>query len=155
MFKLQILPPPADDMRVILDRASRVEGTEIKPIFQLNDLIAVQRTLGRVPIANHVRDYCIKLYRATHPDSPEAGAIAKQYVRYGVSPRGAQALISAGRAVALLRGRFNVGVEDIQKQAIPALRHRIVRNFDAEANGVTTDMIVQKILEETSQLPAR
>jgi MoxR-like ATPase len=153
MFKIEIEAPPADVMRAIIDLP--LEAPEQKPLFKQDDLIAAQRTLARVPVANHLKDYVVRIYRATHPSSPEAPPVTKQYVRYGASPRGAQALLRSACAWALLRGRFNVAAEDIQHTAVPVLRHRIIRNFEAEANGVTTAHIVDEILQTVDQMPGR
>jgi MoxR-like ATPase len=153
MFKLEVMAPPADDMRAIIELPpTQAEG---KPLFEHDDLVTLQRTLARVPVANVVRDYVVRIYRATHPTSEEAPSVAKKYIRYGASPRGAQALLTAARARALLAGRFNVSSTDIQKVAVPVLGHRIIRNFEAEASNVTTADILGELLKAVPQMPAR
>jgi MoxR-like ATPase len=128
---------------------------EEKPLFQRDDLAALQRTLGRVPVANHIKDYVVRIYRATHATSPEAPNVTRQYIRYGASPRGAQALMLAAKAWALLSGRFNVAASDIQKVVLPVMRHRIIRNFEAEAANITTADILGELMRSVSELPAK
>src|SRR5262249_51881868 len=119
MFKIEVHAPPAEDMRAIID-VPPGKGAE-RPLFQLDELAALQRTLHRVPVASHIKDHVVRIYRATHPTSPEAPEVTRKYIRYGASPRGAQALLMAARAWALLSGRFNVSNVDIQKVALPVL----------------------------------
>ena len=87
---------------------------------------------------------------ATHPDNGRAPSIVRQYVRYGGSPRGAQALVTAGKILALMDGRFNVSVDDVRAAALPALRHRVILNFEGEAEGITTEAVVRTILDEVA-----
>ncbi|MCX6904560.1 MAG: AAA family ATPase, partial [Verrucomicrobia bacterium] len=101
-----------------------------------------------VPVASHVKDYAVRLVLATHPKTSTAAPIATQYLRFGSSPRGAQTLMLAGKVRALTEGRFNVGFEDIESVALPALRHRLILNFEAEAEGITTDQIIGQILQD-------
>ena len=102
-----------------------------------------------VPIASHVMAYAVRVLRATHPDGEEAPELVKQYVRYGATPRGAQAIVLGAKIHALLEGRFNVAFSDVQAVAPPALRHRIILNFEGEAEGISTDSVVRAILAET------
>jgi MoxR-like ATPase len=153
MFKIEIAPPPATEMRAIIDLPP--SDTNDRPLFQRDDLAGLQRTLARVPIASHLKDYVVRIYRATHPTSPEAPPVTRQYIRYGTSPRGAQALTLAAKAWALLSGRFNVSAGDIQKVALPVLRHRIIRNFEAEAANVSTADVLGELLRAVQELPAK
>jgi MoxR-like ATPase len=153
MFKIEVAAPPGDDMRAIMDVPIR--EPEQKPLFKTDDLVTLQRTLARVPAATNVKDYVVRLYRATHPEASDAPPIAKKYIRYGVSPRGAQMALVAARAWALLSGRFNVSTADIQRVALPVLRHRVIRNFEAEAANVTTRDIIGELMNSISELPAR
>jgi MoxR-like ATPase len=100
-----------------------------------------------VPIADHVTAYAAHLLKATHPEE-DAPDVVRGYVRYGASPRGMQAMILAGKIMALLDGRYNVAYDDIREAALPALRHRLILNFEAQAEGVTTDHVIGAILEE-------
>jgi len=98
-------------------------------------------------VASHVKDYAVRLILATHPNTDTAAPAASQYLRFGSSPRGGQVLMLAGKVRALIEGRYNVSFEDIQYAVHPALRHRLILNFEAEAEGITTDMVIDKILE--------
>jgi MoxR-like ATPase len=104
----------------------------------------------QVPIASHVSEYVARLIVATHPESPEATDRVRRYVRYGSSPRGGQALILGAKANALLEGRYNVSFEDMQAIAPSALRHRLLLNFEGQAEGITTDHIIAELLDEIS-----
>jgi MoxR-like ATPase len=111
------------------------------------EIVEMQRLARAVPIAPHVTAYAVSVLAATHPDQPRAPGIVRDYVRYGGSPRGAQALVSAGKIYALLDGRFNVSIDDIRAVALPSLRHRIILNFEGEAEGITSEAIVRAILD--------
>ena len=107
-----------------------------------------------MPIAEHVLHYAARLITATHPDRTEIESV-RRYVRWGASPRGMQTLVLAGKVRALLEGRYNVAFDDLNAVAHAALRHRIFLQFEAEADGVTTDRIISEILEHTVKEPAR
>ena len=140
-------------MRAIMDVPLREQ--EQKPLFQIDDLHAMQRVLARVPAANHVKDYVVRLYRATHPMAAEAPSVTKKYIRYGASPRGAQALLQASKVWSLLAGRMNVATADVKRVLLPVLRHRIIRNFEAEAANVTTADILGELVRSVAELPPR
>jgi MoxR-like ATPase len=99
-------------------------------------------------VADPIRDYAVRLVLATHPKSESAAVISNQYLRFGSSPRGGQTLMLAGKVRALIQGRFNVSFDDIQAVAPAALRHRLILNFEAEAEGITTDHIITQILQD-------
>jgi MoxR-like ATPase len=101
-----------------------------------------------VPIADHVTTYAARLVKATHPTGPGAPEIVRQYVRYGASPRGVQAMILAGKIIALLDSRYNAAFDDLRQAALPALRHRLILNFEAQAEGVTADSVIDAILAQ-------
>ncbi len=101
-----------------------------------------------VPVATHIKEYAVRLLLATHPDQEDTPEKVRQYVRYGASPRGLQAIITTSRVRALLEGRYNVSMEDIRSVAFPALRHRLVLNFDGLADGITPERLIETILEE-------
>ena len=105
-------------------------------------------TSRAVPVATHVKEYAVQLLLATHPDQEDVPEQVHRYVRYGASPRGLQALIMTARVRALLEGRYNVSIEDIQQVAYPALRHRIILNFDGLADGITPEVLIEAILKE-------
>jgi MoxR-like ATPase len=108
------------------------------------------QTARAVPVATHVKEYAVRLLLATHPDQEDAPDSVRKYVRYGASPRGLQALIMTSKVRALLEGRYNVSLEDLQNVAFPSLRHRIILNFDGLADGVTPEDLIETIIEETS-----
>jgi MoxR-like ATPase len=112
------------------------------------EILVSQQLVRNVALAPHVQDYAIRLTMATHPGGEFATASVNKYVRWGSSPRGAQAVVLAAKVYALMDGRFNVGFEDIRKAATPALRHRMLLNFEGEAEGIVTDTIVSDILEQ-------
>ena len=107
------------------------------------------QTLARgVPIAEHVTAYAARLLRATHPDDGGAPDVVRRSVRYGASPRGMQAMILAGKITALLDGRYNVAYDDLREAALPAMRHRLILSFEAQAEGITTDTVITDLLEQ-------
>lgn len=156
-FKIRVAYPDQQDLIEIIDRTT---GEAEEPVGQVIDGTEVEAMKGwirEVPIATHLKEVVARIIMNTHPDCPEAPDSIKRYVRYGASPRGAQALVLAGKARALLEGRFNVSWEDIRRVALPALRHRIVLSFEGEAEGVTPDDMVDEVLRrvrETMDLKA-
>jgi MoxR-like ATPase len=109
---------------------------------------AMQALARGVPIANHVVAYAARLIKATHPEDGDSPESVRQYVRYGASPRGMQALILAGKILALLDGRYNVAFDDVRAAALPALRHRVVVNFEAQAEGISSDRLIGELIRE-------
>jgi MoxR-like ATPase len=99
-----------------------------------------------VPVASHVMDYAARLLTATHPRNSDSPEVVRRYVRYGASPRGMQALILAGKIMALLDARYNVAFDDLRAAALPALRHRLILNFEAQAEGISTDLVISDLL---------
>jgi MoxR-like ATPase len=145
-FKLQVGYPAANELAEILDRTTSASHATIEKVAT-GDLVERMGQLAReVPIASHVRSYAVRLLLATHPDQAGAPPVVRQYVRYGSSPRGAQAMILAAKVLALLDGRFNVAFDDLRQVALPALRHRIILNFQGEAEGLTTDRVLSELL---------
>lgn len=147
-FKLVVGYPSAEELTEVLNRTT--EGTKVTPskILDGSGLAALQKLVRQVPIASHVKDYAVRLVLATHPKTATALPITNQYVRFGSSPRGAQVLVLAGKVRALTQGRFNVSFEDIAAVATASLRHRLIPNFEAEAEGITTDQILSQVLRE-------
>jgi MoxR-like ATPase len=151
LFKLWVPFPPEEDLIAIMDRTTGARAPQAGKIANAEQIVAMQRLARSVPIAPHVTAYAVSLLAATHPDQPRAPELVREFVRYGGSPRGAQALVLTGKIHALLEGRFNVSIDDIRAVALPALRHRVIRNFEGEAEGITSDAIVRAVLE---QVPA-
>jgi MoxR-like ATPase len=147
LFKLWVPFPPEAELVAIVDRTTGTEAVAIQHVASGAELVAMQRLARSVPIAPHVTAYAVSVLAATHPDSERAPGLVKEYVRYGGSPRGAQAMVLAGKIQALIDGRYNVAVDDIREVALPALRHRVIRNFEAEAEGITPDAIIRSVLD--------
>ncbi len=147
-FKLVVGYPSAAELTEVINRTT--EGVQEAPSRVLDGpgLMELQKLVRQVPIASHVKDYAVRLVLATHPKTATASPIANQYLRFGSSPRGAQVLILAAKVRALTQGRFNVSFDDIAVAVAPALRHRLIVNFEAEAEGVTTDHVVAQILKD-------
>jgi len=152
-FKVDVPFPSEEDLVAIMERTTGTEQPVVGKAATGAEVLAMQRVAREVPIASHVMAYAIRILRATHPDTERVPEIARSYVRYGASPRGAQAMVLGAKINALLDGRFNVAYADVQAVASPALRHRIILNFEGEAEGITTDSIVRAILAETPTEP--
>jgi MoxR-like ATPase len=153
LFKLVVPFTTRRELRDIVKRTTVKETTEVEPIFDRDKILAGQRLVRRIVVAPQVQDFAIRLVLATHQDRPGALPFVKRYVGCGVSPRGAQALILSAKVRAMIHGRFAVSFSDLERSALPALRHRILRNFEAEASSVSTDEIVLHILERVATVP--
>jgi MoxR-like ATPase len=114
--------------------------------------MSLRELVREVPIATHVRDLASHIVLATHPQWEQAPEISRRFVRYGASPRGAQALVLGAKVKALSEGRYNVSVEDLRAMALPALRHRLILNFEGEAEGVDVDRLIGQVVEEAERL---
>ena len=147
LFKLWVPFPAEEDLVAIMDRTTGGEQVTVQHVATGAEIVAMQRLARSVPIAPHVTAYAVSLLSATHPDNDRAPGLVREYVRYGGSPRGAQALVVAGKIHALMDGRFNVAIDDIRDVALPALRHRVIRNFEGEAEGITPDAIIRAVLD--------
>ena len=147
-FKVIVGYPSAADLNEVINRTTAGTQTGVTKVLDRERLIELMKLVREVPVASHVKDYAVRLVLATHPKTETAQPIANQYLRFGSSPRGAQTLILAGKVRALAHGRFNVSFEDIQAAALPAMRHRLIPNFEAEAEGITTDHIITQILKD-------
>ena len=147
IFKVMVPFPSEEDLVAIMDRTTGSEHVTADKVCTATEIVEMQRLARAVPIAAHVTAYAVSLLSATHPDQPRAPELVREYVRYGGSPRGAQALVSAGKIYALLDGRFNVSIDDIRAVALPSLRHRIILNFEGEAEGITTEAVIRSILD--------
>jgi len=147
LFKAMVPFPSEEDLIRIVDRTTGAEAVTAERVCTGAEIVEMQRLARAVPIAPHVTAYAVSLLAATHPAQPRAPQLVRDYVRYGGSPRGAQALVAAGKITALLDGRFNVSVDDIRSVALPSLRHRLILNFEGEAEGITPEAIVAALLE--------
>jgi MoxR-like ATPase len=147
-FKIDVPFPTADELIEIAARTTGAATPQAEPAADGATIVAMQALARGVPIADHVTAYAARLLKATHPNEAEAPEAVRRYVRYGASPRGMQAMILAGKIVALLDDRYNVAFDDVRQAALPALRHRLILNFEAQAEGVTTDEVIEVVLEE-------
>jgi MoxR-like ATPase len=151
LFKLKIVYPTSEEMHEIMNRTTRVEEAEARSVLERGEVLEMRKTVLSVPIARPVQDYAIRLTLATHPNSPNAHPLTNKYVRFGASPRGTQALVLGGKVQALLHDRAHVACEDIRSVVYPALRHRILLNFEGEAEHVDPDIILKEILADTPE----
>lgn len=145
-YKLLVDYPTAGELSEIVTRTTEGSSVQVSKVVDGATLIELQQLVQQVPVASHVKDYAIRLILATHPNTETALDITNQFLRFGSSPRGAQALLLGAKVRALTEGRFNVSFDDVAVVAPPALRHRLIVNFEAEAEGVTTDIVLDKIM---------
>ncbi len=151
LFKLRVTFPTADDLHAILDRTTQTKTPRIEKVIDGPEVLTLRGIVREVPMTREVQSHAIALVLATHPEAAGAAPLAKKYVRYGASPRGVQALILAAKIYALLDGRFHVSRADIDKAALPALRHRLILNFEGEAEGATSEQVLGEILAAGSK----
>jgi MoxR-like ATPase len=150
-FKLLVRFPSAGEMTEILRRTTTDARVAAAKAADGPTIQAMNQLARQVPIASHVGDFVVRLVLATHPENELAAPVVKRYVRYGASPRGAQAIVLAAKIRALIEGRLNVSFDDIRIIALPALRHRVILNFEAEAGGVSADDVLEELLTEVPE----
>ncbi len=148
-YKLVVQYSSREELSTILTRTTTGHRPDIKQAMTGEEIIGSQKLVQRVVVAPHVQDYAVRLILATHPHGQFATEQVNRYVRWGSSPRGAQAILLAGKVQALLDGRYNAAFEDIRKAYLPALRHRVLLNFEAQAEGLESDKILADILDKT------
>jgi MoxR-like ATPase len=148
-FKLSLGYPSAAEISSIIDRTTSGAPAAVRKVADASDILRLKALVREVPIAAHVRDYAVRLSLATHPGSEAATELVSRYVRYGASPRGPQALVLGAKANALFEGRLNPGFEDVKTCALQVLRHRILFNFEGEAEGITAEHIIDDVLFRT------
>ena len=147
-FKLLVGYPSAGDLTEVLTRTTSGARLQVQKVLNREVLLELMNMVREVPVASHVKDYAVRLVLATHPKTETAAPISSQYLRFGSSPRGGQTLILAGKVRALIDGRFNVSFDDIEAVAAASLRHRLILNFEAEAEGITTDHVIAQIMRD-------
>jgi MoxR-like ATPase len=153
LFKLLVKFPTANELEAILDRTTEAAEPRAEPVFDGKRILELSHLARQIPIAGELRRHAIALVLGTHPESEYATEKTRRYVRYGSSPRGAQALILAAKIGAILDHRYHVSREDIRAAAHPALRHRLILNFEGQAENIQPDEIIDSILE-TVEAPA-
>ncbi|MCH7824658.1 MAG: MoxR family ATPase [Acidobacteria bacterium] len=150
-YKLRIMYPEPEHMHEIMDRTTKREEPVAETVLTREEILTMRDTARDVPIARPVQDYAIRLTLATHPDTPYAHPMINQFVRFGASPRGTQTLVVGGKVNALLNGRLHVSCADIRSMLLPALRHRMMLNFEGEAERIDRDDILRAIMKDTPE----
>jgi len=145
LFKILVRFPTLEELSSIVERTTGTVSAEARPVLSAEELVSMQRLAREIKVATHVKEYALKMVLATHPDSEYAPGSIKRFARYGSSPRGAQAIILAAKILALLQGRYNVAKDDVDQVSPSALRHRVILNFEGEAEGITPDALVADI----------
>jgi MoxR-like ATPase len=147
LMKILVAYPSREDLNQIVEVTTKRGDVELKQVLTRDQIAELKATCRQIIVAPHVQSYAVELVMATQPGLPGSASATNKYIRYGSSPRGAQALIECGRVLALMRGRLHLSIEDVTAVAHAVLRHRIILNFDAHADGVTTESILRDILE--------
>ena len=155
MFKLRVRYPAIEELTRIIDRTTQSRTATVSRVMTGEQVMSFRELIREVPIANHVRDVASTLVMATHPQWEHSPDVARRFVRYGASPRGAQALVLGAKVRALAEGRYNVSVDDLRVLAAPALRHRIILNFEGEAEGVDVDNLISQIVDAAEAATAQ
>jgi MoxR-like ATPase len=150
LMKILVLYPSRSDLNRIVERTIHKEESAVHQVVDRDAILEMRAACREVLVAEHVQDYAINMVMSTQPGTPYAHDLANKYIRYGSSPRGAQALVECGRVLALMRGRLNLSTEDVREIAPSVLRHRIILNFDAHADGQTPETILGEIIARTT-----
>ncbi len=150
LMKILVQYPSRQDLNRIVERTVHRDETPLQQVVDRDAILQLRSACRDVLVAEHVQDFAIDLVMATQPGTKEAHDVSNKYIRYGSSPRGAQALVECGRVLALMRGRLNLSMDDIREIAPSVLRHRIILNFDAHADGQTPETILTRIIESIS-----
>jgi MoxR-like ATPase len=146
LMKILVEYPSREELNRIVERTIVKEEVAITPQLARGEILELRSVCHQVLVAQHVQEFAIDLVMATQPASAQAHELSKKYIRYGSSPRGAQALVECGRVLALMKGRFHLSTDDVRAVAPSVLRHRIILNFDAHADGATTETILAQIV---------
>ena len=150
LFKLRVRYPAIEELNAIIDRTTQVRSVAMDRVMTGPAVLSFRELVREVPIASHVRDLASAIVMATHPAWELAPEAARRFVRYGASPRGAQALVLGAKVRALADWRYNVSIDDIKALAAPALRHRVILNFEGEAEGIDVDTLIQQIVDSAA-----
>jgi MoxR-like ATPase len=150
LMKILVTYPTREELNRIVERTIQTEEAQVSPVLDRDAILEVRAVCREVMVAPHVQEYAIQLVMATQPEQKDSHALARKYIRYGSSPRGAQALVECGRVLALTRGRCHLSIDDVEHVARAVLRHRIILNFDAHADGHTPETILNEIIEGVS-----
>jgi len=148
LMKILVQYPTRAEMGTIVERTLQKHEVALDTMMDRETILELRGVCQEIMVAQHVQDFAIDLVMATQPDNPQAHEMARKYIRYGSSPRGAQALLACGRSMALLRGRYHASIEDVRALAPAVLRHRIILNFDAHAEGQSTETLLSRIIAD-------
>ena len=151
MFMVKVGYPSREDERAIVKNTTSDLSQELQPVLSANDILTVQRIVRKVPVSDHVVDYAVDLARATRPQEKDTPDFINNWLTWGAGPRAAQYLVLGAKARAISRGRLNVSVEDVEQMAKPVLRHRIITNFNADAEGIDPDGIIERLLSTVKE----
>jgi MoxR-like ATPase len=154
LMKILVGYPTRDELARIVEYTLHREEIAVDQVVDREEILSLRHVARQVLVAPHVREYAVSLVMATQPNTPQAHPQANKYIRYGSSPRGAQALVECGRVYALMQGRMQLSIADVQAVATSVLRHRIIPNFDAHADGETPDTILKEILRTVTAAAA-
>ncbi len=155
LFHVVVTYPTRDQEGDIIDRTTSTFSAKPEPVVSGPELVAYQQTVRLVPLPEHVKHYVLDLVRAIRPGDPSNPAWVKQHVQWGPGPRASQQLVLASKVRAILQGRYHVTIDDVHALALPVLRHRIVPTFSAEAEGLTVDHLIQRLLKELPRKPPK
>jgi MoxR-like ATPase len=147
LFKLRVRYPAVEELNAIIERTTQVQPVAVERVMTGPAVLSFRELVREVPLASHVRDFASAIVMATHPDWEGAPEVTRRFVRYGASPRGAQALVLGAKVLALTQGRYNVSLEDLRALTAPALRHRVILNFEGEAEAVDVDTLIAEIVD--------
>ncbi len=150
-FKISVLSPQLQDLITILDRTTGTVTPSPLTLVNAGQILAMRQLVRAVPVASHVKDYIGRLVLNTHPETVAVPEITQKFVRYGASPRAAQTIMLAAKVLALRDGRYNVSFDDVRAVLSPAMRHRLILNFEGQAEGVSADLIIKKIVDGTPE----
>jgi MoxR-like ATPase len=153
LYKLKVGFPDRASLHAIMDRTTGEDTPRPQKVLTKERLLEMRELVRRVPLARPVQDYALRILEGTHPESADAPPMTKRYVRYGSSPRGAQAMLLGAKIRALITGRYAVAIDDIRQVAAPAMRHRVILNFEGDAEGIGTDNVIGEVLAKTPAEP--
>jgi len=147
-FQVNISYPSKEEEKIIVERTTSTIEYDVQKLLNAREIIALQQIVRDVPVSDHILDTVVNLVRSTRPDDPRSDEIAKKYIRWGAGPRASQTIVLAGKANAILSGRYTITTEDISRVIHPALRHRIILNYSAEAEGINTDTVIDMLWQK-------
>ena len=151
MFMVKVGYPTREDERNIVKNTTAEARTEPLPVLSSEDILSIQKMVRRIPISDHVVDYAVQLVRCTRPHEKDTPDFINNWLTWGAGPRAAQYLVMGAKSRALLRGRLNVSTDDIRQMAKLVLRHRIITNFNADAEGIDSDAVVEKLIQTVQE----